>query len=107
GRLADTTIAPAPTSTPECGASAAAIRARPRRRCFALVARLAPPRGAAHDAPPMSQLDLSRRRGCGCLGCLPQLLGLAVILALLYFGVTAIVAPWIYNVGGRWRLLPT
>jgi len=55
----------------------------------------------------MSQLDLSRRRGCGCLGCLPQLLGLAVILALLYFGVTAIVAPWIYNVGGRWRLLPT
>ncbi len=54
----------------------------------------------------MSQLDLSRRRGCGCLGCLPQLLGLAAIIALVYLAIPAITAPWIYNVGGHWRLFP-
>jgi hypothetical protein len=54
----------------------------------------------------MSEPDLSRRRGCGCLGCLPQLLGLAAILALVYLAIPAIIAPWIYNVGGHTRLLP-
>jgi hypothetical protein len=49
-----------------------------------------------------------RRRGCfgGCLGCIPQLLMLAVFCVLVVEVVMLVIGPWVFHVGGHWRVWP-
>ncbi len=47
-----------------------------------------------------------RRARGGCLGCLPQLVGLVVLGLAVVIGVEWLTNPWIYSVGGRHRWLP-
>ncbi len=49
---------------------------------------------------------LRRRRGCGCLGCLPQLFVLIVLGVVLVVGIDWVFAPWGFFLGGTFRPLP-
>src|SRR5215470_2758517 len=61
----------------------------------------------ARFIPPFSPaLTNARRRRSGCLGCLPQILVILLLGAVVMLLITAIFAPWGFFLGGSFRIIP-
>ena len=46
------------------------------------------------------------RKPQSCLGCIGSLLGISALAAIVYLLTLAIIAPWMYFLGGSFHLLP-
>jgi hypothetical protein len=54
----------------------------------------------------MNQSPPSKKRGCGCFGCLGSLISFFVVGTIFLFLLIAVFSPWGYYLGGRFHIIP-